>query len=350
MYLYEFLQQHSRPDGRCFHQARTTRLVKGILGKNTVTPTPSTTDDANATISSSLKHSNVAGSAMIHLGNTIVLSAVTLQVGQPMAGWHPEWGDVMVQMEWANNNTTNTNNNNTASFATKTALWIQRCLLSSQMLEVSQLCLLPGYAAWRLHLTLLVLQDDGNLADASLLAAVAALMDTRLPATQLQDKTVSNSGSNSGSSSSSTPPQPQQRAVVTIVSDQPSHPLLINLENIPVSLTMVMYHHHHHHPEPLLVAQDGATSSTTNHHDDTTTTTTHWLVDPTTLEESWIADRLTMVVTTGAATEMLTSSPNHPPEDILHVSHVGVMDTSVLATAYHLTKGRAQEIQDLLLL
>lgn len=56
---------------------------------------------------------------------------------------------------------------------------------ASGALDTESLCVLSGIAVWKLHVTITVLDDDGNIVDASLLSALAALRHLRLPETQI---------------------------------------------------------------------------------------------------------------------------------------------------------------------
>lgn len=61
-------------------------------------------------------------------------------------------------------------------------------LLGCQTLKLSDLCIAQGQAVWVLYLDLYVLNAAGSLLDTSLLAAVAALQDTRLPAVHMTEE------------------------------------------------------------------------------------------------------------------------------------------------------------------
>lgn len=61
-------------------------------------------------------------------------------------------------------------------------------LLGCEVLKLSDLCIAEGQAVWVLYLDLYILNAAGSLLDASLLAAVAALQDTRLPAVHMTEE------------------------------------------------------------------------------------------------------------------------------------------------------------------
>ena len=64
---------------------------------------------------------------------------------------------------------------------------IREVLVASGALALGDLCVEPFKAVWALGLELTVLDDDGNLMDACVAAAVATLAATRLPATVTDD-------------------------------------------------------------------------------------------------------------------------------------------------------------------
>lgn len=60
-------------------------------------------------------------------------------------------------------------------------------LLGCSILKLSDLCIAEGQAVWVLYLDLYILNAAGSLLDTSMLAAVAALQDTRLPAVHMTE-------------------------------------------------------------------------------------------------------------------------------------------------------------------
>lgn len=143
-YVKAYWDDKTRPDGRMFPQARHTKVVSSLL-----------------------KHS--AGSAMVKQGETKVLSAMTLQIGQP-APDSPDHGDVVV--------TVTTPDQTSSSHSDALQSWLQRML---DDLLPPRLNLMSGKACIRLVVTVMILQDDGNLRDVALMACMAAWKDTALP-------------------------------------------------------------------------------------------------------------------------------------------------------------------------
>lgn len=59
--------------------------------------------------------------------------------------------------------------------------FIEKVLKSSRAIDRESLCIVQGRLVWNLQVDLYVLNEDGNLVDACFLAAIACLMNTRLP-------------------------------------------------------------------------------------------------------------------------------------------------------------------------
>lgn len=113
---------------------------------------------------------------MIKQGDTKVLTAISIEIGQP-APELPDHGDVMVSVA---STTTSTSSASTIQprFYDRLQAWLQRML---DDLLPPKLNLLTGKACVRLIVSVMILQDAGNLMDASLLSCMAAWKNTTLP-------------------------------------------------------------------------------------------------------------------------------------------------------------------------
>lgn len=162
------------------------------------------------------------------------------------------------------------------------------------MLDLS--CLALGEAqAWRLQVTLQILENDGNLNDACLLAAVAALIDTRLPTTRQNLQTG------------------RIEIVETTNNDEGS---LLKYKYIPVPLTLGIY---------------------------VTDEKTFLLADPAEEEEPLLQGHLTMVVK--------LDKDNDDKPKIVHLQHSCTtfgLKREDLAVGAHMAYGRDKEIRELL--
>lgn len=132
-----------------FSQARTTKVVSSLM-----------------------KHS--AGSALVKQGETKVLAAISIEIGQPTPAF-PDHGDVLVTVTTPDPQRRDD----------RLQSWLQRML---DDLLPPKLNLVTGKACIRLVTSVMILQDSGNLMDAALLACMAAWDDTTLPTMdQLQE-------------------------------------------------------------------------------------------------------------------------------------------------------------------
>jgi exosome complex RNA-binding protein Rrp42 (RNase PH superfamily) len=121
---------------------------------------------------------NSAGSALVKQGDTKVLVANTIQIGQP-SPQQTDHGDVVVTV------TTTKGDSGSRGVGDGYGLlqaWLQRML---DELLPPRLGLLMGKACFRLVVTVMILSDDGNSKDAALFACMAAWKDTKLP--EMQD-------------------------------------------------------------------------------------------------------------------------------------------------------------------
>lgn len=216
-------------------------------------------------ISAGLLQLHTVGSSLVRLGNTQVLCGITLQIGVPSI---PNQGDIVVT-------------------APSSQEELQRILMD--MMDLSSLGISEGQAAWRLQVSLQVLQDDGNIWDASFLAAIAALQNTRLPATQRNEKA----------------------GTMEILEDDTDEGSPLKFHYTPVPLTVGIYY-------------------------DEDDEKTHLLADPTPQEEHLLEGCMTMVVS--------------DDDEIVHLQHsskVG-LGRDQLAVCAHMAYGRGKEIRKLL--
>mmetsp|Transcript_14426 Transcript_14426/g.33570 ORF Transcript_14426/g.33570 Transcript_14426/m.33570 type:complete len:342 (-) Transcript_14426:1611-2636(-) len=163
VHVTEFWEEGTRPDGRLFSQGRATQVVFGML-----------------------KHS--AGSALVSQkddegksGGTKILAATSFNIGQPSPD-QPDEGEVVVQVSGTGGRNTGADSKSHQQQHQWDTLqsWLQRTLEQDKDMAQS-LSLLTGKACLRLIITVMVLEDRGNIKDGALLACMAAWKDTRLP-------------------------------------------------------------------------------------------------------------------------------------------------------------------------
>ncbi len=120
------------------------------------------------------------GSAKIRLGNTLVIAGVKLSVGEPFAD-KPGEGILMVGAELTPIADPEFEPGPPDIRSIEVARVVDRTIRESKMIDVKSLCIKEGEEAWIVNIDLHVMDFDGNLIDASNLAAVAALATTQMP-------------------------------------------------------------------------------------------------------------------------------------------------------------------------
>lgn len=159
------------------HHARETTLLRGVLTRNT------------------------HGSSLIRIGPTRVVAAVTLSVGRPAAA-SPNYGEMDVSvtmgplcssllgpsgrpMSIASVEGAGTGSSsyckNMPTEASVVESFLRRTLLQSGIVDLADLCIQEGKSAWKLLISIVCLNHDGNVEDAAFLSAVTALSNTQLP-------------------------------------------------------------------------------------------------------------------------------------------------------------------------
>jgi exosome complex component RRP42 len=58
---------------------------------------------------------------------------------------------------------------------------VDRGIRESKAIDLEKLCIVPGEKVWTVFVDIFVINHDGNLIDASALAAIAALLNTKMP-------------------------------------------------------------------------------------------------------------------------------------------------------------------------
>jgi exosome complex component RRP42 len=67
---------------------------------------------------------------------------------------------------------------------------LERMLQSSRLLDVNDLCIVPGKFCWVLYIDVMVVQYGGNLVDVATLGIYSALRDTHIPKVVAEDQST----------------------------------------------------------------------------------------------------------------------------------------------------------------
>lgn len=155
-HMIKALETGVRLDGRKLHEFRDVEVQTGI--------------------------SNTAeGSALVKIGETIVVAGVKLSVETPYPDT-PDEGTIMVNAELLPMSSSRFEPGPPGIEAIELARVVDRGLRESKALDVKKLCLKKGEKVWGVSMDICTINDAGNLIDAAGLAAIAALQNTVFPA------------------------------------------------------------------------------------------------------------------------------------------------------------------------
>ncbi len=129
------------------------------------------------------------GSALVKLGNTVVLVGVKMEVGTPFPDT-PNEGVLTVNAEFVPLASPSFEPGPPDENAIELARVIDRSLREIRVIDLGKLALIPGEKVWIVWVDIYILNHDGNLLDASALAAMAALMTTRIPKVEVGENEV----------------------------------------------------------------------------------------------------------------------------------------------------------------
>jgi exosome complex component RRP42 len=130
---------------------------------------------------------NAEGSAEVRLGKTLAIAGVKTSIGTPFADT-PDTGVMIVNAEFLPIASPTFEPGPPDENAIELARVIDRGLRKAEMIDLKQLCIVPGKAVWELWIDIHALNHDGNLMDASALAAVAAILTAEIPKVMLNEK------------------------------------------------------------------------------------------------------------------------------------------------------------------
>ncbi len=120
------------------------------------------------------------GSARVKIGNTEVLAGVKMELNAPYSD-KPEEGTIIVGAELLPLSNPLFESGPPTIQAVELARVVDRGIRESKTIDFKKLCVTPGEKAWILVIDIVTVNDEGNLFDASALAAMAALQDARFP-------------------------------------------------------------------------------------------------------------------------------------------------------------------------
>ena len=170
-YLSKFLSENSRPSNRTLDSYRPIGIHHSPLNHD-------------------IHNTPCHGSTLINCGDTRIIAGTTLYIGSPSDVIHfPDHGQIEVQLKMnpLSHNQLDTNgkviNGRSQAHLDSSIIesWLTRHVNRLNIVDLTQLCIVSEKAAWKIRVTLVVLNHDGNIRDTALLALVIALSDIKIP-------------------------------------------------------------------------------------------------------------------------------------------------------------------------
>lgn len=162
--IAQLMSQGKRLDGRELNDYREIQVEMGIIEK-------------------------AEGSARVLLGKTEVLVGVKIEVGNPFPDT-PNEGVLTVNVELVPLASPTFEPGPPREGAIELARVVDRGVRESKAIEVAKLCLEPGKKVLVVFIDVYVLNHDGNLIDASAIAALAALLNAKMHNYEIEEGEV----------------------------------------------------------------------------------------------------------------------------------------------------------------
>jgi exosome complex component RRP42 len=153
-----------RLDGRNLTEMREFKIEQGVIEK-------------------------AEGSARVHLGNSDVLVGVKVETGEPFPDT-PNDGVMTVNAELVPLASPTYEAGPPDESSIELARIVDRGIRESHAIDTEKLCIEPGKKVFVVFVDVWVLNYDGNLIDTAALAAVSALMNTKMPNYEVKDGEV----------------------------------------------------------------------------------------------------------------------------------------------------------------
>ncbi len=152
--IAQLLAKGKRLDGRGLTDYREIRIETGLIER-------------------------AEGSARVRLGKTEVLVGTKIEIGEPFSDV-PNEGVLTVNAELVPLASPTFEPGPPDENAIELARVVDRGIRESKAIALEDLCLIPGKKVFIVFIDIYVLNHDGNLIDASALASLAALMNTKI--------------------------------------------------------------------------------------------------------------------------------------------------------------------------
>lgn len=216
-YLRRFLSQSLRPDGRsCSGDAQGDGARKATVTCGSI--------------------NTAVGSAMLKLGHTTVVAGVNAYLEPPLHTQPSDAGTLDARVEIVPLASFRSRQAPTDAAPCLTDL-VRSVLLPH--VDLRDLCVEKEELVWNLVLTIYCVHHDGNLEDAVVLAALAALQNVRLPTVTMVLQDSNNEHDETMDADSSQQPAQKDDEIIATVSESRTAPL--KLDGYPLVVSFALF-------------------------------------------------------------------------------------------------------------
>lgn len=154
-HIINLIKKGKRKDGRDFEEMRDIEIEVDTAG-------------------------NAEGSATVTLGKTKVMAGVKMEVGEPFSDT-PDEGVLRVNTEFNPIASPNFETGRPGEEAVELSRVVDRGIRESEAIELEDLCIEEEEKVWMVSVDIDIINHRGNLIDASGIAVISALLNTKVP-------------------------------------------------------------------------------------------------------------------------------------------------------------------------
>jgi len=159
------------------------------------------------------------GSATVYLGDTIVVTGVNFEIGTPFTD-SPDSAILLVEGEILPTASFEAEAGPPDEYEIEMSRVVDRSLRESGIIDFKKYVIVPGEAVLKIFVDFNILNDDGNIIDAAVIGAVAALATAEMPDIDYLKENLENVNNNN-------------------IKEVPRKPFQI--EEVPIANTIAMY-------------------------------------------------------------------------------------------------------------
>lgn len=161
-YILKLLEKNERIDGRKLDEFREIKIEPNYIQRS-------------------------EGSSRVVIGKTDVIAGIKLELGVPFADM-PNMGTLKTGAEFSPIAHKDFEPGPPSEDATELARVVDRGIRESDCIELEKMCITEKEKVWEVYVDIHIMNHDGNLIDASSLAAISALLNTKVP--KLENDTI----------------------------------------------------------------------------------------------------------------------------------------------------------------